>query len=233
MISSHSLLVTALVAIASLTTPVASSFISNQLIGDHIVKRTLEEGGDPFLMVSEECQSESLELEEEFEASYSCEDGKLFKLEYEGTCPFSDEGFSGEPYSGDSNCVGTSCTVKEFQASFDVMVTAGQSSYEGCSNFKVSYTPEWNDFVTDKCLSEGIDARAELDAELAAGNATYSCKDAGGKVFKLEFKGICPATIEYNEYSGDSYCVGTSCTVKEYQAHADAVVPPETPSYEI
>jgi hypothetical protein len=48
MISSHSLLVTALVAIAPLTTPVASSFVSNQLIGDHIVKRTLDEGNDPF-----------------------------------------------------------------------------------------------------------------------------------------------------------------------------------------
>jgi hypothetical protein len=45
MISSYSLLATALAVIASRTTPaVAYSFVSDQLIGDHIVKRTLEEG---------------------------------------------------------------------------------------------------------------------------------------------------------------------------------------------
>jgi hypothetical protein len=47
MISSYSVLATALAVISSHTTPaVASSFVSNQLIDDHIVKRTLDEEGD-------------------------------------------------------------------------------------------------------------------------------------------------------------------------------------------
>jgi hypothetical protein len=42
-----SVLATALAVISSHTTPaVASSFVSNQLIDDHIVKRTLDEEGD-------------------------------------------------------------------------------------------------------------------------------------------------------------------------------------------
>jgi hypothetical protein len=224
---------------------VTSSFVSNQLIGDHIVKRTLEEGDDPFLMVSAECQSESVIVRwAAGNGNYSCEDagGKDFKVEFEGTCPYSSEGFSTEygTQSGDSNCVGTSCTVEEFQASFDAMVTSDNSSYEGCSNFKVSSLDDsqddtlvkWDDFMTDECVSESIDAREELEAELGAGNASYSsCKDASGKVFKVEFEGTCPASIEYNETSGDSICVGTSCTVKEYQAYYDAFVSQGPPSY--
>jgi hypothetical protein len=156
MISSYSLLVTALVVIASRTTPVTSSFVSNQLIGDHIVKRTLEEGNDPFLMMSAKCKSEGLSLKTEIKRQqldnvagnkfYICEDagGKIFEVEYEGTCPYSSEGFSTEysarsDFSNWSNwCVGTSCTTKNFQASFNAMVTESQSSYRGCSNFKVS-----------------------------------------------------------------------------------------------
>jgi hypothetical protein len=151
MISSYSLLVTALVVIASRTTPVTSSFVSNQLIGDHIVKRTLEEGNDPFLMMSAKCKSEGLSLKTELDnvagnVFYICEDagGKIFEVEYEGTCPYSIEGVSTEygarsDYPKWSNwCVGTSCTTEKFQASFNAMVTESQSSYRGCSNFKVS-----------------------------------------------------------------------------------------------
>mmetsp|Transcript_30121 Transcript_30121/g.30476 ORF Transcript_30121/g.30476 Transcript_30121/m.30476 type:complete len:178 (-) Transcript_30121:222-755(-) len=149
MISSYySLLAAALAVIASRTTPaVASSFVSNQLIGDHIVKRTLEEEGDDLVLISAECESELVivqaRIEEEFAAgnlSYSCKDagGKVIKLEFEGTCPAIDlDGFISD------HCAGTSCTVKELQASVDASVTAGQSSgsFEGCSNFKVS-SPE-------------------------------------------------------------------------------------------
>jgi hypothetical protein len=145
MISSYSLLATALAAIASCSTPVASSFVSNQPIGNHIVKRTLGEGDGPFFMVSAECKSETvsarLEIEKERVAgnvSYSCKDagGKVFKVKFEGTsCPYSIEA---DVSSGDTRCVGTSCTTKEYQVSADATVTAGNSSYEGCSNFKVS-----------------------------------------------------------------------------------------------
>jgi hypothetical protein len=105
----------------------------------------LGEGDDPFLMVSAECKSESgsvrLEIEKEFAAGnfiqHSCKDagGKVFKFEFEGTCPYRIEASAS---SGDFNCLGTSCTTKEYQASADATVTAGNSSYEGCSNFKVS-----------------------------------------------------------------------------------------------
>jgi hypothetical protein len=149
------LLAAALAVIASHTTPaVASSFVSNQLIGDHTIinKRTLEEAdeGDD-LVLSAECESELVivqaRIEEEFAAgnlSYSCKDagGKVFKLEFEGTCPATEAVDRGlEDFS---DCVGTSCTVKEFQATIDALVAADQSSgsfYEGCSNFKVS-SPE-------------------------------------------------------------------------------------------
>jgi hypothetical protein len=152
MISSYSLLAAALAVIASHTTPaVASSFVSNQLIGDHtIVKRTLEEEGDMdlSLYMSAECQSESASIQaridEEVAASnlsYSCKDagGQVFKLKFEGSCPFSIEnGFS----SGHSGCVGTSCTIKEHQAVFDAAVEVYyQSFYDGCSNLEVS-SPE-------------------------------------------------------------------------------------------
>ena len=139
MISSYSLLAAALAVGASHTTPtaVASSFVSNQLIGYHIVKRTLEEEGD---FVSVECESEfdivQARIEEEFAAgnlSYSCKDagGKVFKLEFEGTCSGIKAGVS----SGDPNCVGTSCTIEEFQTNTNAN-TAGDSSYDGCSNYK-------------------------------------------------------------------------------------------------
>jgi|AntRauTorckE5430_2_1112549.scaffolds.fasta_scaffold00338_17 hypothetical protein len=155
MISSYSLLAAALAVGASHTTPtaVASSFVSNQLIGYHIVKRTLEEEGD---FVSVECESEfdivQARIEEEFAAgnlSYSCKDagGKVFKLEFEGTCPAYSSSDEDGIFIGvsDPNCVGTSCTVKEFQARIDfLLVTADQqtsASVEGCSNFKIS-SPE-------------------------------------------------------------------------------------------
>jgi hypothetical protein len=176
---------------------VTSSFVSNQLIGDHIVKRTLEEGDDPFLMVSAECQSESVIVRwAAGNGNYSCEDagGKDFKVEFEGTCPYSSEGFSTEygTQSGDSNCVGTSCTVKEFQASFDAMVTGGQSSYEGCSNFKVSSLDPFF-MVSAECKSDGRIVSLEIDEKIAAGSASssYSCEDVGGKVFKVEYEGTC------------------------------------------
>eukprot|EP00979_Chaetoceros_neogracilis_P015586 scaffold6188_cov192-Chaetoceros_neogracile.AAC.2 len=246
MISSYSLLAAALAVIASHTTPaVASSFVSNQLIGDHIVKRTLlEEGDDPFFMMSAECKSETvsarLEIEKERVAgnvSYSCKDagGKDIKVEFEGTCPFST---AGEGF-GDSDCVGTSCTVKEFQAFFDAMVTGGQSSYyEGCSNFKVSSLDDYQDdtpleeegddlqLISVECDSEIDIVQARIEEEFAAGNLSYSCKDAGGKVFKLEFEGTCPAYSSSDEDGifidvSDPNCVGTSCTVKEFQARID------------
>jgi hypothetical protein len=138
MISSYSLLATTLAVIASCTTrPVASSFVSNQLIGDHIVKRTLE-GGDNSLSFA--CTSESVSVQMRLVAealkgndSYSCKDagGKVFKLEFEGTCSGIKAGVS----SGDPNCVGTSCTIEEFQTNTNAN-TAGDSSYDGCSNYK-------------------------------------------------------------------------------------------------
>jgi len=255
MISSYSLLAAALAVIASHTTPaVASSFVSNQLIGDHIVKRTLlEEGDDPFLMVSKECLSEMVivqaRIEEEVAAgnlSYSCKDagGKDIKVEFEGTCPFSTgEGFITEygTQSGDSDCVGTSCTVEELQAFFDAMVTGGQSSYEGCSNFKVSFLDDYQDdtpleeegddlqLISVECESEFDMVQARIEEQFAAGNLSYSCKDAGGKVFKLEFEGTCPAlsTIDEDGFfidASDPNCVGTSCTVNEFQARIDVLV---------
>jgi hypothetical protein len=135
MISSYSLLATTLAVIASCTTrPVASSFVSNQLIGDHIVKRTLE-GGDNSLSFA--CTSESVSVQFRLVAealkgndSYSCKDagGKVFKLEFEGTC-------SGFEAAGVSSCVGTSCTIQEFQTNTNAN-TSGDSSYDGCSNYK-------------------------------------------------------------------------------------------------
>jgi hypothetical protein len=129
MISSCSLLATALAVIASCTTPVASSFVSNQLIGDHIVKRTLEEGGDYDL--SFECLSESASVQGRFYTADSCKDagGKLFKFEFD--CP------AAYYYDDDSLCVGMSCTVKEYQALYD------EWSY--CSNVIVSLQDEGAD----------------------------------------------------------------------------------------
>jgi hypothetical protein len=194
-------------------------------------------------MVSAECQSESVSVRwAAGNGNYSCEEagGKDFKVEFEGTCPYSSEGFSTEygTQSGDSNCVGTSCTVKEFQASFDAMVTGGQSSYEGCSNFKVSSLDPFF-MVSAECKSDGRIVSLEIDEKIAAGSASssYSCEDVGGKVFKVEFEGTCvysrvEGTWDYIKSFGDSNCVGMSCTVKMYQESYDALVTRGDSAYE-
>jgi hypothetical protein len=242
-----SILAAALAVIASHTTPaVASSFVSNLPIGDHIVKRTLDEGvddefsSDDDLLLSIECLTESVSLPVLVDDTdyNSCKDagGKVFEIEY--NCP----AIYGDAIVVIPMCVGMSCTVEEYQALFDDEVFVEG----GCSSVKVSSSTEDSSpedsspeegagddvfifqYLSFKCLSESNSVQGRFNTEVLAGNLSYSCKDAGGKEFKFEFEGTCRAydsSIDEDEFSsGDSDCVGTSCTVKEFQATFDALV---------